>query len=538
MKKLIAGLMAAFALAAAAFEVVPCERWYDGDTNLSLPNEIAGMRLQRRLIYGKDDQAFLYVSQRPGTGSAGQRVLTVYLYKRDWAKLEADGVCEDVRRELLDVVNAVQFRPADASADQSARKNEVQGRIGATDCLTAEFTYRDAKRGLDMRGWALVASFAGRFLKLRYSECTVDESGKPRPSSWPDVIGTVGTLVDRAKQGRREDGPVRADSADRRADKFGTPSPKPIHPFKYRPELCRRAAFNDSGFRLPLVSQLNFGSEIFEGDTRNRTRGTVGDQKRTDSRGARVNEGRTSPKVLKKMKFCPWTPSSNDVWKVDVEKLEKKVTEGLWELADGSYRYYRPGTEGREGTGISFGRTYRNVNRDVEREAYRELDRLYRRCGSNEARKLFDDIFKNTWSRTLIVEGDYVNDEALPGDKDATLTVWRLAEDYCLGIYASRCKGPHARLYCLMKIVRETGAARTLGIFNELPSRAIGNTVLRSVADDPVAWNNFAVLLYAEIANPQGYDEEKVAVLLEKSARAGNETAFYNFGVLHENRVK
>ena len=89
-----------------------------------------------------------------------------------------------------------------------------------------------------------------------------------------------------------------------------------------------------------------------------------------------------------------------------------------------------------------------------------------------------------------------------------------------------------------MKIDRETGAARTLGGFNELPSRAIGNTVLRSVTNDPVAWNNYAVLLYAEIANPQNYDEEEVAALLEKAARAGNATAFDNLDVLHENRGK
>ena len=165
MKKLIFVLMAAFSLMAAAFKQEPCERWDDIGTNLSLPNEIAGMRMQRRLIYGKDDQSFLYTSQKSGEGTAGQRLLTVYLYKRSGAKLDADGVCEDVRKELVDVVQAVQIRSADVLANASARKNEVRGKIGATDCLMAEFTYRDAKQGSDMRDWTLVASFAGRFLK-------------------------------------------------------------------------------------------------------------------------------------------------------------------------------------------------------------------------------------------------------------------------------------------------------------------------------------------------------------------------------------
>lgn len=75
-----------------------------------------------------------------------------------------------------------------------------------------------------------------------------------------------------------------------------------------------------------------------------------------------------------------------------------------------------------------------------------------------------------------------------------------------------------------------------MGDFRELPSRAMGNAVLLSDKGDPAALNNLAVLLYAEIANPQNYNEENVAVMLEKSARAGNATAFCNLDVLHENR--
>ena len=77
--------VASWAAVAAAVETEPCERWDDVGTNLALPEEIAGMRMQTRTEYGKDDASFCYGSREFVAGTDGQRVRTLYLYKRDWA---------------------------------------------------------------------------------------------------------------------------------------------------------------------------------------------------------------------------------------------------------------------------------------------------------------------------------------------------------------------------------------------------------------------------------------------------------------------
>ena len=48
--------------------------------------------------------------------------------------------------------------------------------------------------------------------------------------------------------------------------------------------------------------------------------------------------------------------------------------------------------------------------------------------------------------------------------------------------------------------------------------------------------NNFAVLLYCEIANPKAYDEERVKDLLRRAAAKGCKTAADNLAVLRHNR--
>lgn len=318
------------------------------------------------------------------------------------------------------------------------------------------------------------------------------------------------------------------------ADRFGKPSPKPHHPFRYRPELCRRADFEGSGFRLPLVSQLGFGYDLYAGYKHDRLNENVGDLLREDSRAALEGEGLTPPKVLKKMKFCPWAPSSNDVWKVDVEELEKDIGNQLRELADGSYRAYCPETETNGEVKVSVGQTFRNVNRIVEAFAYKKLDGLYRRLDSDEVRKRFGDYMER--DKTIIVTGEPVDEEGLSEDAESGFSAWRITEDCYLCVVSDLQEGFRSRMYCLMKTDRDDDTVRCVGVFNELPSRAIGNTALSSTEDDPAALNNYAVLLYAEIANRRGYNEEAVTVMLEKSAKLGNATAVYNLGVMAENR--
>ena len=320
-------------------------------------------------------------------------------------------------------------------------------------------------------------------------------------------------------------------------DRFGKPSKSKPKPFSYRPELCRRADFSGSGFRLPLMDQIMFGYNIYNGYKHDSLDENAGDMMREDCSVALQAIGLTPPKTLKKMVFCPWEPSSNDVWKVEVGDLEKTLAVGLWELADGSYRFCGPLVKGESETRLSVGATMRKLNTVGEFAAYAELDKLYRRCDRNEALKMFaDHLPKESLSATYVVEGDFVSLNELPDGMENTLVAWRLTERYYFGVFAYLGDGRNIRQYVFREINRKTGEIGTLALLNELPSRAIGNTILSAGIGNPVACNNLAVLMYAGIVNPYCYDEDTATEYLEYPAREGNATAAYNLGVMAENR--
>ena len=310
-------------------------------------------------------------------------------------------------------------------------------------------------------------------------------------------------------------------------DRFGCPSPKQPKPFAYRPELCRRADFSDpsTGFRLPFLDQAGLGYEIYASYKHDIVGQFPNDLKREDSALALKDEGLVPPKGLKRMRFCKWTPSTNDIWKVETNLAQLLKEKALWELADGSCRFEN----------ASVNDTYRTLNFASEVLAYEALDRNYRRCKSDEVRKLFAVISDDAWSRYLIVEGKYVFDEELPEEKKLTMTVWQVADGVYFGIDANRCDGACFRKYFFRTQDKNTGEWATYA-FSNLPSLAIGNAVLAAERGDPAAINNYAVLEYAEIVNPGEYNEEGPTVLLEALAKAGNATAVYNLGVLAENR--
>ena len=311
------------------------------------------------------------------------------------------------------------------------------------------------------------------------------------------------------------------------ADRFGNPSPKEAKPFAYRPELCRRADFSDpsTGFRLPFLDQVGLGYEIYSSYKHDIVGEFPNDFKRVDSALALKDEGLVPPKTLKRMKFCKWTPSTNDIWKVETDLAQLLKEKALWELADGSCRFEN----------ASVNDTYRTLNLASEVLAYEALDRNYRRCKSDEVKQLFARVPEEGWADYLIVEGEYVFDEELPPEKKRTITAWRIGDGIHFCIDANRRDGAYFRRYFFRTQDKETGEGATYSL-SGLPFLAIGNTVLAAERGDPVALNNLAVLMYAEIVNPGEYSEEAVTVLLEALARAGNATATYNLGVMAENR--
>ena len=326
-------------------------------------------------------------------------------------------------------------------------------------------------------------------------------------------------------------------------DIFGKPSPKDAMRFVYRPELCYRANISEeSGFRLPLISQMMLGEYMYS----KYKYGSFGngspdwelpnDYLRSDSRYALKEHNLEPPAKLKKMQFCPWAQSSNDLWKIDMASHEEWSSERLYELADGVYRSYIPPKDGEEdGAFASVSETYISRNIVAEADAYLKLDESYRRCEKQEIRKILDSrMSADDWRATLITERNPVFED-LPDGVSLVLAMWQLADDTYIGILADHNTGFKIRKY-FFTVVDANKKSLTFDYFDELPSRAIGNAVLGAHQGNAEALNNFAVLFYCGIANPSDYDENAVITLLRRSARLGCSAAIYNLGVLYYNR--
>ena len=321
---------------------------------------------------------------------------------------------------------------------------------------------------------------------------------------------------------------------------WGKSSPKELKDFKYKPELSRRANISEeSGFKLPLVSQMMQGyyrhtkykHYDFESDAPDWE--LPDDLFRSDSRYALKERNLKPPMELKKMQFCPWAASSNDLWRIDTASYEKLASEGLYELADGVYRFCRGPSEGNDdGSFASVRETYIAQNIAAESDAYQKLGEKYRQCRTSEIKTLLGD--RIDWEATLIAEGKPILED-LPEGVSSVIAVWQVSDNIYVGIKAYHNTGFKVRAYFFA--TAEGGKSNgKIDSFEGLPSRAIGNTVLDAYAGNAQALNNFAVLWYCGIANPKDYDEKAVVDLLSRSSRLGCAAAVYNLGVLYYNR--
>lgn len=326
-------------------------------------------------------------------------------------------------------------------------------------------------------------------------------------------------------------------------DIYGKPSPKEGTRFVHRPELCYRANISEeSGFKLPLISQMMFGEYMYSKYKYDCFGNGAPDWElpndylRSDNRYALKEHNLEPPVRLKKMQFCPWKAASNELWKIDMTSHEQWSSERLYELADGVYRSYIPPKDGEgEGSFASVSETYISRNVVAEADAYLKLDERYRRCKEQEIKKILDNRMRDDdWRVTLICERKPVLED-LPEGVSLVLAMWQLADDMYIGILADHDTGFKSRKY-FFTVVNADKVSITFDYFDELPSLAIGNTVLGAHAGNSEALNNFAVLFYSGIANPKDYDENAVITLLRRSARLGCPVATYNLGVLYYNR--
>lgn len=318
-------------------------------------------------------------------------------------------------------------------------------------------------------------------------------------------------------------------------DMFGKPSPKPFKPFAYRPELCTRAEFSEaSGFRLPLVDQMMLGNAEYL----DYKHGLVGsgdpnDLVREDSPLALKKRGLVPPKVLKRMKFCPWKPGTNDLWKIDMDDFEKMMASNLVKLADGAYRIRKVDGDGEEKC-QTVRDTYQAANLFGEALAIAKLDKDYKRCNVEEVKSVWSKFNKTVdWGKTLAFDGREIPLSELPDGMESTLAMWRMPSEIYFGIRSYPKSEFGQRQYFFAKICDD---GTSFDFFAELPSRVIGNAMLGADTGDADAINNYAVLFYAGVANGGCYEEDAVVKLLFIAAKKGCVTAMYNLGVLYENR--
>ena len=309
-------------------------------------------------------------------------------------------------------------------------------------------------------------------------------------------------------------------------DIFGEASPKPFKPFVYKPDMNKRAAFTEaSGFRLPLVDQMMDGNVRYVGYKYGRpAEYNANDLARADSPLALKEKGLTPPKELRKMEFCPWKPSTNDMWVVDADDFEAEFLTNIVELADCAYRLKRRDMGETNAVFCSVRDTYWIVNGICEERAYTKLDKTYVRVPKFDTGDRF----------TVMTDGAPLRKEDLPDGVEVAVAAWELSDGAWFAIKAFHYSDVAKRAYLFVK-KDDTDELGEIN-FSELPSRAIGNTVLRTFAGESDALNNLAVLLYAEVANPGNYDESLVVGLLERAAKKGNAAAKRNLEVLNWNR--
>lgn len=324
-------------------------------------------------------------------------------------------------------------------------------------------------------------------------------------------------------------------------DVWGWPFPKQPVKFRYKPELCRRANISkESGFTLPLISQMMQGYyrhtkyklDAFESDAPDWE--LPDDLFRSDNRHDLKKHNLRPPAELKKMQFYPWAASSNNLWRIDTTSYEKLASEGLYELADGVYRFCRGPSDGNKDD-VSFAsvsETFITQNIAAESDAYQKLGEKYRRCKTSEIKSLLGE--RIDWETTLIAEDKPILED-LPEGVSSVIAMWRVSDNVYIGIRADYNTGFKARAYFFA--AAEGGKSNgKIDSFESLPSLAIGNTVLDAYAGNAQALNNLAVLWYCGIANPKDYDEKAVIDMLNRSSQLGCAAAVYNLGVLYYNR--
>ena len=326
-------------------------------------------------------------------------------------------------------------------------------------------------------------------------------------------------------------------------DKFGTLRPLPLKPYKYNPEICLRADFSEeSGFRVPMMNQMMIGYYNYVGLKYGVKEWYLRSDeiRREDGWAALKAKGLKPPEKLKKMKFSPFNESTNDLWRIDMDDIEAECARVLVELPDGAYRLLDDELGARkqneEHGYASIQLTYSAGNAYFEEMVYKKLDENYSRCDKEEVADLLKDILEEK-----AIEGIYISERGKPPVPDEILDVyssaiamWWLEPDLYFAITAEYGTFFAERKYLFITTIN--GKVASLDYFNELPSRAIGNTILAANEDDAEALNNFAVLFYSGVANSGSYDEKSVIKLLEKAARLGSETAKENLKVLYENK--
>ena len=311
----------------------------------------------------------------------------------------------------------------------------------------------------------------------------------------------------------------------------GDGKPYPVEPvqFRRRPELCPAADFGaESGFELPLFVQMRIGYGMY-----------------SEYKAGRVPQ---APYAAVKLKFAKSAAPEKSIWPADVDEFEQEAAKRLFELGDGVYRAMANG-DGPMQAGRFFpvDWTYITMNRASEYVAFgcmgaavmpdasgkAPFKTAFARCDEDE---VLDVLSSRTnefdLAKIHVNTGDApLGSEALPKGKRLSCAMWKVNDSLRFGILADFDSKFEGRKY-FFSVVGASGEALTWDWFEEMPSRAVANTVIMAACHDPNAVNNLAVLMHAGVCNPGARSRPSVEKLLEFAAKGGCAVAAENLKAL------
>ena len=252
------------------------------------------------------------------------------------------------------------------------------------------------------------------------------------------------------------------------------------------------------------------------------------------SRMLDAREGFRPP--AKAMRIADDPALGKTAWPFDVARIERLLEKRMDRSEDGSY-LLRNESVAPEGGGLRerADAAMAYVNRIFSEWAVMMLDVKYPRCDAETVRALAGyrvDMDRGFWSSHAIsTKTGMIGGGA--AKMDGWIAGWKLSDRIYLLLTNELRDETCPRDYQF--VMWDGRKDWPIAGFCAFPDAFRAHTAL-TVLDSPVAANNLAALLHAREANRGAFMADYVESLLRRAASGGCEAAFYNLGVLMEER--